>query len=845
MYLRQHPTYRRLSSHFSNRAPEQAAYEARSDFPAAAADFSGWERIGRGGFGKVYKAQPRNARMYGGRSTVAIKVVDKRALRDSAAEQRLATEVAVHETLDHTHIVRLLDSFEDDRYVYLVMDHCEHGDLWRYLRARRTGAAELSVLAESEARWVMRQIAQALAHLHGRGVLHRDLKLANIMLARGDTHSDYESMSIRVGDFGLATRVGHHDGLEPTTMCGTPSYISPEIIARQPYGLASDVWALGCLFVTLVTGTQPFRGTTRITEHVVRAIHLPHDLSSEARHLVRALLRVDPRQRIRSDELLAHPFFNSMLVQTPLVAIDCARPARILQPPRHPGVRTSRVEPRAAASEEESAFAVPRNTEPRSTHFRPHSADITYTRQSGEPATSTAHPPGAATHTHDVPSLEGFSTQRLQTPLKRTLKNGKVYVRADHLLVLDLSSCTTLVAIDEPHRRIYEFQRPTPLDQLSRQSALCEYPWNMHSLPDHIAKPVRVGIRCVAYLLAQQKRIRINTPQGKGCLFDDLQTFKFVFYNRIRVDVSRSRMEATVEIPSSQDLPNEIQKVRMHEGDFGSSSNEARVSRAVPEKVRGIMVHVREAVRQVWALDAVLQEFEPKGRVHAVYEGQIRFPVDLEWNAQIDGFVPPGLVKRTENENHRTNRILAAARPPSIAHTNGSTTVISSRKQQQWGKHVLDSRTVDDTPTRRLNLGPITRLVEEFNQMRPPAHNPAGQNPAFLQTPGSLLQLQTPAHRPNSDIARLVMQQTFENVCFMPQVGWCMAAEGHKQDDYIITMLFCDGCRVLVNVRDQAVRYNDGTSEYDDLPIDHSMPACVKHRLTFLPQFLASMGLGI
>ncbi|KAJ2569824.1 hypothetical protein GGH19_005252 [Coemansia sp. RSA 1807] len=830
MYLRQHPTYRRLSTHFSRAQP---SYEA-NEFPAAAeraaSDFTGWERIGRGGFGKVYKAQPRNTQMYGGRSTVAIKVVDKRALRDSAAEQRLATEVAVHETLDHTHVVRLMESFEDDRYVYLVMEHCEHGDLWRYLRARRTGAAELSVLGESEARWVMRQIAQALAHLHSRGVLHRDLKLANIMLAQGDS---YEPMSIRVGDFGLATRV---DGVEPTTMCGTPSYISPEIIARQPYGLASDVWALGCLFVTLVTGLQPFRNVSRITENIVRAIHLPHDLSSEARHLVRALLRVDPRQRIRSEEVLAHPFFNSMLVQTPLGAGDCLRPARILQPQRQ-GVRTSRVEPRA--TEEECAFVVPRAKEPRSAHYRPHSTDLAYSRQTGEPATSTAHP-GAPAHAHDVPSLEGFSTQRLQTPLKRTLKNGKVYIRADHMLVLDLSSCATLVAIDEPHRRIYEFQRPTPLDQLSRQSALCEYAWDMSSLPDHISKPVRVGIRCVAYLLAQQKRIRINTPQGKGCLFDDLQTFKFVFYNRIRIDVSRLRLEATVEIPSSQDLPNEIHKVRMFESDF--CGGEARQG-LVPEKVRGIMVHVREAVRQVWALDTVLQEYEPKGRLHTVYEGTIRFPVDLEWNMQIDdGFVPPGLVKRKTEARH--NRILAGARPPSIAHTNGSTTVISSRKQQ-WGKHVLDSRTVDDTPTRRLNLGPITRLVEEFNQMRPPVQTNPAQNPAFLQTPGSLLQLQTPAHRPNADIARLIMQQTFENVCFMPQVGWCMAAEGHKQDDYIITMLFCDGCRVLVNVRDQTVRYNDGSSEYDDLPIDHSMPACVKHRLTFLPQFLASMGLGI
>ncbi|KAJ2824127.1 hypothetical protein IWW50_003481 [Coemansia erecta] len=888
MYLRQHPTYRRLSTHFSHGAQPQTGGDF-ADRERTASDFGGWERIGRGGFGKVYRAQPRDTRMYSGRTAVAIKVVDKRALRDSAAEQRLATEVAVHETLEHTHIVRLLDSFEDDRYVYLVMEHCPHGDLWRYLRARRAGGEDLSALTEPEARWVMRQIGTALAHLHARGVLHRDLKLANIMLA--------QNMDVRVGDFGLATRVGHHDGLEPTTMCGTPSYISPEIMARQPYGLESDVWALGCLFVTLLTGTQPFRNVTRITDHAVRAIQLPHDLSSEAHHLVRALLRIDPRQRIRCDELLAHPFFNSMLVQTPLAPLDhIHRSTRILQPvpPRHPDAHVSRrrAEPRAAVSEEEDAFAMPRSTEPRSTHFRPHSADLTYTRRTHiEPPTTTAHAPvapgrrpAAVGTSASAPSLEGFSTRRLQTPLRRTLKNGKVYVRTDHLLILDLTTSTNLVAIDEPRQRIYEFQRPVAsLDQLGRQTASREYAWDLHALPDRVAKPVRVAIRCVAYLLGQQKRIRIATPQGKGYLFDDLQTFKFVFFNRIRVEASRARMEATVEIPSSQDLPDEIQKVPLSARDFGDNSDDdscARPARGVvPEKVRGIIVHVREALRQVWALDTLLREFEPAGRLHAMYDGQIRFPVDLQWNARVDelGFVPAGLAKRDEKENRKILAANAGARPASIAHTTGSTTVISSRKQrhyqpqqqapsyqpqqqqqsylpqqqqqayqpqqqQQWGKHVLDRRTVDDTPTRRLNLGPITRLVEEFNQHQKPAPaNPA----AFLQTPGSLLQLHTPAHRAGSDIARLIMQQTFENVCFMPQVGWCMAAEGHAQDDYIITMLFCDGCRVLVNVRDQTVRFKDGAVEYDDLPIDHSMPARVKERLTFLPQFLGTMGLGI
>ncbi|KAI8323262.1 Pkinase-domain-containing protein, partial [Martensiomyces pterosporus] len=320
MYVRQHPTYRRLSAHFtkSNRGAyndrQQHRQTRRDDSHAATShDFTSWERIGRGGFGKVYRVRPRHPSRYPDLPSsgyLAIKIVDKRALKDSAAEQRLAAEVAIHECLDHPSIVRIYDSFEDDRLVYIVMEYCAGGDLWRYLRQRHLhasqlpnseGAPQLSPLSEAEARHVMRQVSSAVAYLHSLGVLHRDLKLANMMLS--------ENMDVKVGDFGLATWIRGDNTMEPTTLCGTPSYISPEILARQPYSFESDIWALGCLFVTLLTGSQPFRGSGRITEEAVAQIRLPSDISQEARRLIRALLRIDPRRRIRSSELPDHPFF--------------------------------------------------------------------------------------------------------------------------------------------------------------------------------------------------------------------------------------------------------------------------------------------------------------------------------------------------------------------------------------------------------------------------------------------------------------------------------------------------------------------------------------------------------
>ncbi|KAJ2522998.1 hypothetical protein H4217_000403 [Coemansia sp. RSA 1939] len=1090
MYLRQHPTYRRLSAQYGRKSrpyshsdgvyqSPNANYYATAESQAqrlafeqlepkangsgdgqvlSSRDFVNWERIGRGGFGKVYKAQPRDPQLYSlgpdANGYVAIKVVDKRALKDSAAEVRLATEVAIHESLAHPSVVHMYDSFEDDRFVYLVMEYCERTDLWKYLRQRYiqvTGdpsarkqlhhsqqagsGGELAVLSEAETRYVIKQVAAAVAHLHSSGVLHRDLKLANILLS--------QNMTVKVGDFGLATRIDD-DSMEPTTMCGTPSYISPEIMARQPYGFESDIWALGCLMVTLLTGTHPFRGVNRITEHVVSRISLPRSSSSETRNLVYALLRIDPGQRIRSQELLSHPFFSSKLPTVRLPTLsqlkqsseqthkigllerrdrelgDLKYPDRIL-PPRHPelpvdGQRLVRqgVDRRSRASAEPPQTEY-FNNRPQSTagleyankrasgkdiegnqhysHIGAPGGDGPYSK-TGNTAKKTAAASASATATASPTcvDLEAFTTRRLP-PLKRAMKTGKVYLRADHLLVLDLTTVPMVVAMSEQLREIYEFKRPLHIDSLCSESAYRIYAWDLASLPERVSKPVRMACRCVDFLLSQQKRIKISTSQGKGWLFEDSPqaSFKFSFFNGIKVELSRKKLEAVVEIPSKQDLPNEIQKIPLLADEFPLPDNPFRRSRhrrghdnrnmddlamdmsdlslarnsrgeyangrrrvdsvdaKVPGKIKGILDHAKEALRRVLDFDGVLRGFEEDGSEHDNYDGSIQYPVDLSWEWDITAdldYVPPGLERRlnqlderhtaeTRHHNHHRHHqagLLLAGRgggvaatrpngalrqsamPMSVSNTAGSTTVIASlgnnarptrqqsidpaaalprvppvgeqlhrhrpeadddydlildsppmrskrprgnnvrgvqERRQQWGAHMLDQRTVNDTPTRQLNLGPITRLVEEFNKTSHPtpiALAPGGgghpNNP--MQTPGMVLR--TPAMLGGSnggDMAFLLAQQTFQGACFIPEVGWCLAAEGRGADDYAITILFCDGCRILVKVKDQIATYKDDTAEYSDLPFDHSMPARVKERLTWLPQFLGLMGLGI
>lgn len=168
-------------------------------------DFDVGQELGRGGFAVVYRARVRVSGL-----EVALKVVDKHRACELAAGggggggsssgtadsgvgaacARIASEVRLHWGLKHPSIVELFDFFEDDRFVYMVLELCGGGDLYRMLRVRGR-------LREGEAAGYMGQLLAGLAYLHGRGIMHRDLKLSNLLLSQ-DGHR------LRIADFGLA-----------------------------------------------------------------------------------------------------------------------------------------------------------------------------------------------------------------------------------------------------------------------------------------------------------------------------------------------------------------------------------------------------------------------------------------------------------------------------------------------------------------------------------------------------------------------------------------------------------------------------------------------------------------
>uniref|UniRef100_H0VTN5 Serine/threonine-protein kinase PLK4 n=1 Tax=Cavia porcellus TaxID=10141 RepID=H0VTN5_CAVPO len=254
-------------------------------------DFKVGNLLGKGSFAGVYRAESIHTGL-----EVAIKMIDKKAMYKAGMVQRVQNEVKIHCQLKHPSILELYNYFEDNNYVYLVLEMCHNGEMNRYLKNR------MKPFSEYEARHFMHQIIKGLLYLHSHGIIHRDLTLSNLLLTR--------NMNIKIADFGLATQLQMpHE--KHYTLCGTPNYISPEIATRSAHGLESDIWSLGCMFYTLLIGRPPFDTDTvknTLNKVVLADYEMPTFLSREAKDLIHQLLRRNPADRLSLSSILDHPF---------------------------------------------------------------------------------------------------------------------------------------------------------------------------------------------------------------------------------------------------------------------------------------------------------------------------------------------------------------------------------------------------------------------------------------------------------------------------------------------------------------------------------------------------------
>ena len=259
-------------------------------------DYDIGQSLGRGGFANVFRAKNRSSR-----ENVAIKMICKSKIEELGLHERVRNEIRIHSKLHHHHIVQYKTHFETTSHVYIVMESCSHGNLYRYFKKQGR-------LSESDAAYIVSQLLKALEYLHSIGIVHRDLKLSNIILN--------QNLEVKICDFGLAIQLEHPDE-EHFTICGTPNYIAPEIASQKSHGCPADLWSIGCLFYSLVTGIMPFEHSDGVKETLQNIIgghyEQPTGVSPTALDFLNCLLDLNPNTRANAGNMRKHPFIKEII----------------------------------------------------------------------------------------------------------------------------------------------------------------------------------------------------------------------------------------------------------------------------------------------------------------------------------------------------------------------------------------------------------------------------------------------------------------------------------------------------------------------------------------------------
>uniref|UniRef100_A0A673I6G6 non-specific serine/threonine protein kinase n=1 Tax=Sinocyclocheilus rhinocerous TaxID=307959 RepID=A0A673I6G6_9TELE len=227
---------------------------------------------------------------------VAIKSIRKEKIRDEQDLMHIRREIEIMSSLAHPHIISIDEVFENKEKIVIVMEYASKGDLYDYI-------CDKPHISESQARHFFRQIVSAVHYCHRNGIVHRDLKLENILLD--------DNCNIKIADFGLSNLYQGDKFLQ--TYCGSPLYASPEIVNGRPYrGPEVDSWSLGVLLYTLVHGAMPFDGQDHknLVQQISTGNYRKPTKPSDACGLIRWMLMVNPVRRATLEEITGHWWLN-------------------------------------------------------------------------------------------------------------------------------------------------------------------------------------------------------------------------------------------------------------------------------------------------------------------------------------------------------------------------------------------------------------------------------------------------------------------------------------------------------------------------------------------------------
>ncbi|XP_037761236.1 calcium/calmodulin-dependent protein kinase type II subunit gamma isoform X13 [Chelonia mydas] len=259
-------------------------------------DYQLYEELGKGAFSVVRRCVKKNSSQ-----EYAAKIINTKKL-SARDHQKLEREARICRLLKHPNIVRLHDSISEEAFHYLVFDLVTGGELFEDIVARE-------YYSEADASHCIHQILESVNHIHQHDIVHRDLKPENLLLA-----SKCKSAAVKLADFGLAIEV---QGEQQAWFgfAGTPGYLSPEVLRKDPYGKPVDIWACGVILYILLVGYPPFwdEDQHKLYQQIkAGAYDFPSPewdtVTPEAKNLINQMLTINPAKRITADQALKHPW---------------------------------------------------------------------------------------------------------------------------------------------------------------------------------------------------------------------------------------------------------------------------------------------------------------------------------------------------------------------------------------------------------------------------------------------------------------------------------------------------------------------------------------------------------
>ncbi len=262
----------------------------------------GKKPLGKGAFGEVWKVIHENSQ-----KVYCMKILDKRDIFEQKLINQINKEINIMYNVNHPYSVKIVNHFEDNEKIYLIMELANNGTLYQLIQMNKKEKNKNLDLIKK----IIIQTIEIIKHLHSLNIIYRDIKPENLLL-----DDDY---NIKLCDYGWATYFT--PGKFLTVYCGTPEYVSPEMIKKYPYNEKVDIWGLGVLIFELVFGYAPFASNfneDRYNNIKTGKINWPKDLNDENKNLkdlIEKILKTNPKERITLDQIENHPWLKDTFLK--------------------------------------------------------------------------------------------------------------------------------------------------------------------------------------------------------------------------------------------------------------------------------------------------------------------------------------------------------------------------------------------------------------------------------------------------------------------------------------------------------------------------------------------------